>query len=382
MGETDCLPGIMAIICGKVPQALSSFAIYSGASLEGLKQLKMAGSQFSRIAIALLLMAGNGEAAPLADFLQPAPAPMSRIYTPGGNEAQSLYLFAPADLKPGQKRPTVVCIHGGSWVSGSAEVFFPLARYFASRGMVAFSINYRLVTADGTGIPECLEDCKAAMRYIRGHSQEYGVDVHRIAVLGDSAGGHLAAALGTVGGFDNLPAEGVLGGSAVPDAMILCNPIVDLTQDDWPKFVIRGAALDKHASAGSKIMNAAQLALARQLSPLFQVAPGQPPALMMQGLNDRVVDPAQARKFAEAARAIGNRCDLMLIEGARHAFIMPKYTAPEPVVVDAVRRADQFLGSLGWLQGEPTLQTSDPPAWLPRTPVSPSPNQRQNGHSD
>ena len=260
-----------------------------------------------------------------------------------------------------------MCIHGGAWVAGNAEVFFPHARYFASRGMVAFSINYRLASADGFGLPDCLEDCKAALRYVRAHAEQWSIDPHRIAVLGDSAGGHLAAALGTVNGFDNLPVEGGGGVSALPDAMILCNPIVDLTDGDWGKYVIRGAALDKKSTPESKVMNAEQRALAQRLSPLFQVRPGQPPTLLMQGLDDHVVDPAQARRFAEAMKAAGNRCDLTLIEGARHAFIVPKYTAPEPTVVHAIRQADQFLASLGWLSGAPTLEPSDPPAWTVKT---------------
>ena len=300
---------------------------------------------------------------PLADFLKAEPPPAATVYVLGGSAEQSLYMFAPEDLKPNDRRPAVLCIHGGAWVAGSAEAFFPHARYFASRGMVAFSINYRLETANGTGLPECLEDCKAAVRYVREHAAEWGIDPGRIAVLGDSAGGHLAAALGTVGGFDGLPAAGASGLSAIPDAMVLCNPIVDLTDGDWPKYVIRGAALDQHASPEAKAMNPAQQALARQLSPLFQVKPGAPPALMMHGLDDHVVDPAQARRFADAMKGAGNRCDLVLIEGARHAFIGPKYTAPEPMVVNAIRRADEFLISLGWLPGPPTLEVSDPPAW-------------------
>ena len=251
------------------------------------------------------------------------------------------------------------------WRLGGGECgsFFPHARYFASRGAVAVSANYRLATADGTGLPECLRDCKAAVRYVRAHAGEWGIDPHRIAVLGDSAGGHLAAALGTVGGFDDLPVAGATGLDAVPDAMILCNPIVDLTDGDWPKYVIRGAALDKHAAPETWVMNDAQRALARQLSPVFQVKAGAPPTLLMHGLDDHVVDPAQARRFAEAMKIAGNRCELVLIEGARHAFIMPRYTAPEATVVSAIRRADEFLIALGWLPGTPTLEVSDPPAW-------------------
>ena len=324
-------------------------------------------SRTATVFLAMIAALSPLQAIPLANFLAPGPAPDEQRYVIAGTPEQSLFMFAPADRKPGLLRPAIVCIHGGAWVAGNAEAFFPLARYFASRGMVAFSINYRLASADGTGLTECLEDCKAALHDVRAHAAQWGVDPHRIAVLGDSAGGYLAAALGTVDGFDDLPVEGGGGVSALPDAMILCNPIVDLTDGDWGKYVIRGAALDKKATPESKVMNAEQRTLARRLSPLFQVRPGQPPTLLMHGLDDHVVDPAQARQFANAMKAAGNRCDLTLIEGARHAFIMPKYTAPEATVVNAIRRADQFLASLGWLPDAPTLEPSDPPAWTPKS---------------
>ena len=300
----------------------------------------------------------------LSELMHPASQPAPTPYIQSGGIDQSLYCFPPADLKPGDKRAAVILIHGGAWIAGSADVFFAHARYFAARGAVAFSINYRLVTASGPSVGDCLADCKSAVRYIRTHASELGVDPEKIAVLGDSAGGHLAAALGTVEGFDAPNDDKKRSG--VPNAMILCNPIVDMTEADWPKFIIRGKALDRHATPADKVMTEPQRELARHLSPLFNVRPGQPPALMMHGLNDHVVSPDQARKFAAAMEQAKNRCDLVLIEGAGHAFIIAGYSAPEAMVVDAIRRADKFLISLGWLSGEPTLEVSNPPAWPPR----------------
>jgi dipeptidyl aminopeptidase/acylaminoacyl peptidase len=140
--------------------------------------------------------------------------------------------------------------------------------------------------------------------------------------------------------------------------MVLCNPIVDMTDAAWVKFAIGGAALAKKPKPEDLRPSPAQLEEARRSSPLFQVRPQQPPALLMHGLNDRVVLPDQARAFAETMKKAENRCDLKLIEGARHAFILTKYTAPEATVVDAINSADRFLASLGYLSGEPTLTVS------------------------
>ena len=211
---------------------------------------------------------------------------------------------------------------------------------------------------------DCLSDCKSAIRYIRAHAGELGVDPDRIAVLGDSAGGHLAGALGTVDGFDDPADDAQV--SARPNAMILCNAISDMMTDPWIRFVIGGRALDKTPPPESLHPSEAQAALALRLSPLFHVKPGVPPALVMHGLDDHIVPPEQSKQFTAAMQKAGNRCDLVLIEGARHAFICTRYTAPEAVVVDAIRRADQFLISLGYLKGEPTLELSKEPSWTPK----------------
>jgi acetyl esterase/lipase len=269
--------------------------------------------------------------------------------------------FYPADWKASDKRPAIVFIHGGAWVAGDGKCFFPHARYFASRGAVGLSIEYRLETADGSTLANCLSDCKSAVRYIREHAGQLGVDPERIAAFGDSAGGHLAAALGTCEGFDDPEDDTKI--SPKPEAMILCNPILDLTEGDWIKFIIRGAAMQKGAKPTLFHPTDDQLELARALSPFSNIKPGEPPAILMHGTKDRIVNPDQARDFAAAYAKAGNRCDLDWMQGSGHAFVMTQYSAPESVVVDAIRKADAFLSSLGWLAGPPTLEVSHPPAW-------------------
>jgi acetyl esterase/lipase len=201
-----------------------------------------------------------------------------------------------------------------------------------------------------------VDDCRAALVFIRDHAKEWGVDPSKIVVMGDSAGGHLAALAGMI------PAPAGNPGVA---AMILCNPIVDLTEGDWMKFVIGGRALEKNPPPDAKIPTAQQTALARELSPLCLARPGLPPTLLMHGSEDHVVNPHQVRAFAAAMSSCGNSCELDMIAGARHAFILPKYTAPEPLVVESLKKADAFLASLGFVSGPPTLEVSSTPAWQP-----------------
>lgn len=303
-------------------------------------------------------------AVPLSKFLGDTPAPAVTAYKTVDARPLDCDIFNPPDWKAGDKRTAIVFIHGGAWVAGDAKVFFPHARYFASRGAVAISIEYRLEQQAGSSLENCLTDCKSAMRYIRAHADELGVDPGKVAAFGDSAGGHLAAALGTCEGFDDSRDD--LKVSPVPNAMVLCNPIVDLTKPGWINHVMRGDAMKKNVKPADVHPTGEQLKLAQALSPAFNIKPGQPPAILMHGTKDNIVDPQQVRDFAAAYTKTGNKCDLVWMEGSRHAFVLPKYTAPEAVVVDAIRKADSFLGALGWLNGDPTLEVSNPPAWEPK----------------
>ena len=112
-----------------------------------------------------------------------------------------VFYTLPSGWKKADKRTAVVWIHGGSWTGGSAYNFFPHARYFAARGAVGFSVEYRLLKKNRTTVGDCLADCKSVIRYIREHAAELGIDPVKIIVMGDSAGGHLASCLGTIDGF-------------------------------------------------------------------------------------------------------------------------------------------------------------------------------------
>ena len=310
------------------------------------------------------LIASHAHAAPLSVYLAEDATPLTATYKASDSGPLEFAYFRPAGWKAGDKRPVVLLIHGGAWVAGDGKVFLPHARYFAARGAVALSIEYRLETETASSLENCLSDCKSAVRYLRAHADELGIDPHKIVAFGDSAGGHLAAALATCEGFDDPRDDRAV--SAVPNAVVLCNPIVDLTEGGWIKYVIRGDALKKHPQPPEIHPTDEQLRLARALSPLFNVKAGQPPAILMHGTADTVVHPEQARQYAAACQKAGNRCDLVWMEGSRHAFVVPQYSAPEAVVVEAIRKADAFLASLGWLEGPPTLEVSDPPAWTPR----------------
>ncbi len=319
--------------------------------------------KLKRLVPALSALAAFAQAVPaatLAELMRGAP-PEDIVYADRSGERLVLHTFRSTGAAPGEVRPAILWIHGGAWVGGTTEGFMPLARYSAVRGLVAFNITYRLAKPGSVTVADCVADCRSALRYVRAHADALGVDPARIAVAGDSAGGHLAAALGTDTGPSHPDDAPAIYGRA--DALLLFNPIVDMTEDDWIRFAVGGPALaDKKNTPRPSAP--ADLALARSLSPLFDVGPGQPPALLLHGRTDRIVPLSQAERFAAAYRAAGNLIDFTVIEGGvGHAFVIPGYKWPESVVVEAVRSADTFLASLGWLSGPPTLTVSTPPAW-------------------
>lgn len=300
-------------------------------------------------------------AASFGELLTDPNPPEEIEYARRGDRSLVMYAFKPRGVTSDVPSPALVLIHGGGWVGGTPDAFMLMARYFAARGLATFNITYRLARPGEFGVEDCLKDCRSAIRYLRGHAAALGIDPNRIAVLGDSAGGHLAASLGTLTDFDHSDDD--LAISVRPDAMLLYNPIVDMTEGQWIRFAVGGNAL---ADRKSRLPDSPEDVLkAKSLSPLFHVERGQPPALLMHGLDDKIVPASQSERFAQAAQAAGNRCDLVLLPGTGHAFVVPNYKSPEPVVVSAIHAADRFLTSLGWIEGEPTLVASDPPAWQP-----------------
>ena len=197
----------------------------------------LSGHNISSVACAAML--------PFGTLLQ-QPVPTEVVYKHTAQGDLQLFCFQPTDDKSKGACPAAVWIHGGGWTGGTCESFFPMARYTATRGAASFVVEYRLVKTNGTvTVADCVADCKSAVRYLRSHAAELSIDPHRIAVLGESAGGHLAACVGTLDGFDD-PADN-LRISARPDALVLYNPLTDFTQSNFSHLLTNCTATDEKA---------------------------------------------------------------------------------------------------------------------------------------
>lgn len=281
--------------------------------------------------------------------LQAAPVPGAErvIYKTVGDVKLPLYVIKPDDWQANDLRPAIVFFFGGGWRAGNPTQFAPQAKYLASRGMVAVCVEYRVESRHQVNVADCVADAKSAIRYVRSHASELGVDPDRIVSSGGSAGGHLAAAVGLVEGFDDPQDD--LSVSCRPSAMILFNPAVDLTREgfnvpaDDERFQRRLKQLD------GKVL---------ELSPKEYVRAGLPPCLIFHGEDDTTVPYSQVIAFRDAMNEAGNRCELVGYSGYGHGFFNASREDKHPYY-DTVLRMDAFLDSLGYVEGPPTIKSTE-----------------------
>jgi len=144
-------------------------------------------------------------------------------------EGVELHYFAPATARVSGNNVVHLYIHGGGFRGGSPRGFYRWSRYLAEHGVSAFALKYRLLDREKRGKPTiCVEDAKSAMRWLRANAEKLGIDPKRIAVGGNSAGAHLAAALATLESH-NHPSDD-LSIKTVPNLLLLGSPSLDLSE--------------------------------------------------------------------------------------------------------------------------------------------------------
>jgi len=263
----------------------------------------------------------------------------TECYKTIGDTKLNLYIFQPPDAAGGTTRPAIVFFFGGGWTSGSPAQFETQCRYLASRGMVAIAADYRVAARHGVKAAQCVADARSAMRWVRAHATQHGIDPHRIAAGGGSAGGHLAAATAFIAELDDEKDDKTV--NAAPDALVLFNPALVLAP--LPDVKLEGFASRATAERfGAK---------PEQISPAHHVVAGGPPAIIFHGRADTTVPFAMTQSFADKMKAVGNRCELHAYDGQQHGFFNH-----DPWRTETLIKVDRFLASLGWLQGQPTLK--------------------------
>lgn len=223
--------------------------------------------------------------------------------------------------------PVVVWIHGGGWFQGSRLPIPPGVSALCSRGYAVASIDYRLV-ADAIW-PAQIQDCKGAVRWLRAHADQYGLDPDRIAVWGESAGGQLAAMLGVTGGLGtasigsvSVDLEGTVGGNAAQSsrvqAAVTWYGYADLLQ---LRFYPASALHDPSGSPESRLIggplqtNPERAATASAVS---FASPDDPPFLLLHGTVDNTVAFNQSELLTDALQAQGVPVSFVPVQNAGH----------------------------------------------------------------
>lgn len=216
-------------------------------------------------------------------------------------------LFMDAAL-PESKTPTaaVIIVHGGGWVQGDRRVDVrPLFKPLSEAGFAWFSISYRLVT-DVTQFGVAIDDVQAAVRYVKSHASEFNIDPDRIALVGESAGGQLAAMAALRGG-ETASVKTVVAFYTPTDLVSLIRnssfipPQIrnSVVGTPWERFVMAGLA---------------------QLSPVENVRRNMPPFLFIHGTDDSLVPIGQSMDMCDRMRKAGASCEVYPVDGAGHGI--------------------------------------------------------------
>lgn len=253
----------------------------------------------------------------------PPPAGVKAIkdqdYVGDGIKRHLLDLYIPEGA-PEKPRPLVVYIHGGGWENGSKDNAGMLFALMKERPYAGASINYRLT--DQGSWPVQIHDCKAAIRWLRGHAKENNIDPEKVAVFGISAGGHLVSMLGVSGGEKDL--EGTLGKYTDQSTRVTC--VLDFCgPSDFLTFAGKGSIIDPNdpKSALAKLVGGPvkdKQDVARNVSPVNHITSDDAPFLIIHGDRDNIVPLDQAKEFKEALMTAKIPSTMLTGTGRGHVF--------------------------------------------------------------
>ena len=220
------------------------------------------------------------------------------VYARVGDRELKLDLYLPK--KPiTEPMPCIVVIHGGGWRSGDKNRFASKAAYFADHGFAAACIGYRLLPS--VKFPAPIEDCRAAVRWVRANATEYGIDPDRMGAFGGSAGAHLTAMLAT--SHDVAELEGKGGNEGVSTR--ISTAVALATPADMHRYVQRSGASEELASL---------------ISPITHVDAESAPILLLHSKTDPTVPHKMSVDLQAKYKEAGVEAQLVSVEDAPHAF--------------------------------------------------------------
>lgn len=248
----------------------------------------------------------------------------SQITTMRANRPLLMTLLVP---RTKELKPAIVYYPGGGFTSADHEKFIEMRMALAKAGFVVAAAEYRTVP---DRYPALVNDAKAAVRFLRAHAAQFGIDPERIGVIGDSAGGYVSQMMGTTNGEKSFDVGDFTDFSSDVQAAVTIYGISNLLNigegysEEIQKvhaspavteaLLIHGPAFADFA--GKSILSDPQKAM--DASPLGHVKDNMPPFLIMHGSADKLVSPVQSEQLYEALKKKGNKVDYVVVEGAGH----------------------------------------------------------------
>ncbi|MCD6118089.1 alpha/beta hydrolase [bacterium] len=218
------------------------------------------------------------------------------------NKKLELDLFLPE--QPIDKPvPCIICVHGGGWRVNRRVWFEPFAKYLASKGFAAVTIDYRMLPA--VKVIDCVYDTKAAVRWVRANAKKFNIDSNKIGAIGASAGAHLVALLATTADVPELEGNGGNKGvsSAVQAVVGIATPVFNLVKSDW---IVKELA--------------ASIDDIKLISPYEHVSSNSAPILLIHGTADKTVDPQNSQDFYDKYKECGAYAEIKWIPDEDHGF--------------------------------------------------------------
>lgn len=252
----------------------------------------------------------------------------SFVYKRVDGHELKLYSYKPISNKGIKNKPAIIFFFGGGWNIGSPKRFELQARYLASRGMVAVCPDYRVGSRHHSSALASISDAKSAMRYLKMHGEAWGIDTAKIIAAGTSAGGHLAASLATLDGFNHPGEDKSI--STRPLALVLTSPALNIE------------------NMGEQYINRFENQ-AYNASPVNFIGKNMPPTLIMIGgaEKDLLED---ARLFEKRMSERSGRCMVKVYDKQKHGF--SNYERSPDYFATTLTEMEVFLMNLGVLAGE------------------------------
>lgn len=220
------------------------------------------------------------------------------VYSTAGGVPLAFDLFHPGTSN---SVPLVICVHGGGWISGDRSGMHEVAQNLVKAGFAALCPTYRLAPLHP--FPAAVEDAQACVAYAKEHAAELGINENRVATLGNSAGGHLAAMAG-------------LSGPTPADLVIDICGISDVTDPRSRHFPVSWAFLEQFMQANYET----EPEKFEQASPLKHVSASSPPFLLIHGEEDDIVPVQQSIDMAHALNRVGVHNVLITLPRESHTF--------------------------------------------------------------